>query len=60
MREGCQTFFSCREEGEILKDIEDQGSADNQEIRTKQNKTKPEGCCVSTQAANRPKGLSVT
>lgn len=60
MKERCQIFFSFREEGEILKDTEDQGSADNQEIRTKQNKTKPEGCCVSIQAANSPKGLSVT
>lgn len=37
MREACQNFFSCREEGEILKDAEDQDSADNQEIRTKQH-----------------------
>lgn len=63
MREACQIFFfssSCRKEGEVLKDIEDQGSTDNQEIRTKQSKREPEGCCVSTQAANRAKGLSVT
>lgn len=58
MKERCQFFFFYSERKE--KDIEDQGSADNQEIRTKQNKTKPEGCCVSIQAANSPKGLSVT
>lgn len=47
MREGCQiSFFSCREEGKILKDTEDQGSADNQEIR--ENKIKPnQGDAVS-------------
>lgn len=35
-------FFSCKEEGEIPKATEDQGYADNQDIRTNQNKTKPE------------------